>query len=140
MKKWIVLLAGLLAASALTVQSADAHGRKKVGKGVVVAGVVTGAAATASYFWINNGNWRWRGDSVNGITQTGAVALTTVGCMAVAPILATALEGRELTYREAGVLAGGCVVPIIGGYIVNAIWDANPQWERFEKKKRVARK
>ena len=136
MKKWIIALAGLIAASAFSVQSADAHGwrRKKVGKGVVVAGTVTGAAATAGYFWINGWKWNWRGDGVNAINQGGAIAATSIACMAVAPMLASALEGRELTLREAGVLFGGCLVPIVGGYLVNAAWDANPQWERFEKK------
>ncbi len=136
MKKWIIALAGLIAASAFAVQSADAHSwrHKKVGKGVVVAGTVTGAAATAGYFWINNWEWKWRGDSVNALNQGGAIAATSIACMAVAPMLASALEGRELTLREAGVLFGGCLVPIVGGYLVNAAWDANPQWERFEKK------
>lgn len=135
MKKWIVLAAGLLAATALTVQSADAHGRqhRKVGKGVVAAGLVAGAGATAGYFWINNWKWNWRGDGVNGISQGGAIAATTIGCMAVSPMLASALEGRELTLREAGVLTGSCIVPIIGGMLVNAVWDANPQWEQYEK-------
>jgi hypothetical protein len=51
-------------------------------------------------------------------------------------MLASAIEGRELTLREAGVLFGSCVVPIVGGLLVNAAWDANPQWERFEKQPR----
>lgn len=134
MRKWIVLAAGLFAACAFTVQSADAHGtHRKVGKGVKTAAVVTGAAATASYFWINDWNWKWRGEGANGISQAGAIAATTVGCMAVAPMLASALEGRELSLREAGVLFGSCAVPIVGGFIVNAAWDANPEWDRFEK-------
>jgi MFS family permease len=140
MKKFVALLAGLVAATALTVQSADAHShKKKVGTGVIVAGVVTGAAATAGYFAINRGNWTWQSNAP--FPQGLALAATSVGCAAVAPILATVLEGRELTMREAGVLTGSCIVPIIGGYLVNAAWDANPQWERFEKKPRkLARK
>lgn len=133
MKHWIIVLAGLVAASVLGVQAADAHGSRKVGKGVRTAAVVTGAAATTGYFWINGWKWNWRGEGVNGITQTGAIAATSIACMAVSPMLASALEGRELTLREAGVLFGSCVVPIVGGFLVNAAWDANPQWERFEK-------
>jgi hypothetical protein len=134
MKKWMIALAGL-AALAFTVQSADAHGRhhRKVGKGVKAVAVVAPAAATASYFWINDWKWDWRGTGVNGISQAGAIAATSIGCMAVSPMLASAIEGRELTLREAGVLFGSCVVPIVGGLLVNAAWDANPQWERFEK-------
>jgi len=139
MKKWIIAMAGLIAAVAFTAQSADASGRhhRKVGNGVKAAAVVVPAAATASYFWINDWKWNWRGTAVNGISQTGAIAAAGIGCMAVSPMLASALEGRELTLREAGVLFGSCVVPVIGGYIVNAAWDANPQWERFEKQPRA---
>ena len=36
---------------------------------------------------------------------------------------------RPLTQREGHVLIGSCVVPIIGGYLVNAAYNANPQWE-----------
>jgi len=134
MRKSTIVLAGLIAALVFGVQAAEAHGHhRKVGKGVKAAALVTGAAATAGYFWINDWKWNWRGDSVNGITQGGAIAATSIACMAVSPMLASAFEGRELTLREAGVLFGSCLVPIVGGFLVNAAWDANPQWERFEK-------
>ena len=50
---------------------------------------------------------------------------------------------RELTFREAHVLAGNCVLPIIGGLLVNAAYNANPHWEPAPKKparKRVVRR
>ncbi len=46
--------------------------------------------------------------------------MTTIGCMAVAPIVGTVVLNRPLTLREGQVLAGSCVVPIIGGWLVNA--------------------
>jgi hypothetical protein len=139
MKKWILMLTALIAASAFSVDSADAKWRsKKVGKGVVVASAVTGAAATASYFWINNWKWKWHTRAA-GISQGGAIAATTIGCMAVAPMLATLFENRELTMREGHVLFASCLIPIVGGYIENAIWDANPEWEKYNKPVRVRR-
>jgi hypothetical protein len=44
-------------------------------------------------------------------------------------MVATVVLDRPLTMREAHVLVGSCLVPIIGGLLVNAVWDANPQWE-----------
>lgn len=141
MKKWISFAAAMLAVTAFSVGTADAkHHKRKVGKGVITAGIVTGAAATASYFWINNWEWSWRGASVNGISQGAAIATTTIGCMAVAPMLATLLENRPLTYREAHVLAGSCVIPIIGGYLVNAAYDANPQWAKYDRPAKRSRR
>ena len=48
---------------------------------------------------------------------------------AVSPMLATVLLKRPLTNREAGVLFGSCVIPIVGGWLVNEAYNANPHWE-----------
>ncbi len=89
------------------------------------ASTVTGVGTTALYFGINHWKWHWNAE-VAGIPQAGALVLTTVGCAAISPMLASALARRPLTYREAYVLAGSCVIPIVGGMIVNAIFDAYP--------------
>ena len=122
----------VLAAFAFTVPTADAGQRHhrhhhKVDKRVVATGVVVGAAATASYFALND--WRWEWNSGSQISSGGALALTTVGCAALSPMVATAVVNRPLTTREAHVLVGSCVVPVVGGLLVNAVWNANPHWE-----------
>jgi hypothetical protein len=66
---------------------------------------------------------------VAGISNGGAITLTTIGCMAIAPMIATALADRPLTYREAGELVVGCAIPIVGPLIVDALYDAHPEWE-----------
>lgn len=98
---------------------------------VVASGVAVGAASTAAYFAIaprHHHHLRY------GFTRTGAMAATTVGCIAVAPIVAAAwvdaTEHRELTSREALGLVGGCVVPVLGGVFWEAAFDAHPEWER----------
>ena len=59
--------------------------------------------------------------------------LTTVGCMALTPILGAALvganEGRELKSSEVFIMGADCLVPIIGGLIMKSAFDANPQWD-----------
>jgi hypothetical protein len=59
--------------------------------------------------------------------------LTTVGCLGLTPIIAGGLvsmnEHRELRSSEAFIIAADCVVPIIGGLIMKAAFDANPQWD-----------
>lgn len=101
---------------------------------VATAGTVAGAGATAGYFAINHWKWHWDAAAA-GISQAGAMVGTTFGCAAVSPMIATVLAKRELTYREADKLAVGCVIPIIGPMIVDALYDAHPDWEKVHLKK-----
>jgi hypothetical protein len=135
MKRQVGILAMAFAALALLCQGAEAGGRKhRIDPRVNAAGIVTGAAATVAYLSLND--WRffggWDTRRAHGLTTGGAFLMTTIGCIAVAPMVGTAFARRPLTYREVHVLAGGCVVPIIGGWLVNAAYDANPQWDRFD--------
>jgi hypothetical protein len=48
--------------------------------------------------------------------------------MVLSPIIAGAVvRERQLTPREVAVMEGSCVLPIVGGLIVDAIW--NPKWD-----------
>jgi hypothetical protein len=42
-----------------------------------------------------------------------------MGCTALSPIVPTAVLNRPLTYREAHILIRGCVIPILGGWVVD---------------------
>jgi hypothetical protein len=98
---------------------------------VTASGIAVGAAATGTYFAIAP---RHHQHIRNGFTRTGALGITTVGCMVLAPMIAAAVvdiaEHRELTSREALGLTGGCVVPFLGSLFWNAAFDAHPEWER----------
>jgi hypothetical protein len=127
MKRSFAIAAAVLAAVAFSVQSADAGGRRHGDKRIAVVAIGTGLAATATFLAIND--WRWKDWDARTISSAGAWALTTVGCAAVAPMVATVVVNRPLTQREGHVLAGSCVVPIIGGWLVNKAYRAHPEWE-----------
>lgn len=131
MKRSLALAAAVIAAFALTMQNADAGGRRHVDKRVKVVAVGMGVASTAAYFAIND--WKWNGwDNGSGLTRLGAWGVTTLGCAAISPMVATVIVKRPLTMREGHVLAGSCVIPIVGGWLVNAAYNAHPEWEAGE--------
>lgn len=140
MKRTVALAAAVIAAFAFTVQSADAGSRRHVDKRVTAVAIGAGAASTAAYFAINDWKWKWQGGRY--MTSLAAWGMTTVGCAAVSPMVATVVLNRPLSNREAGVLLGSCVVPIVGGWLVNEAYNANPSWEPAAKpaKKKAAMK
>src|SRR6185312_301274 len=128
-RKFTVFAAAAVAV-AFSCQSADAHWRHHPHRSdarLAAVSVGVGAASTAAFFAINDWKWKWHNNS--SLTSLGAWGATTVGCIALAPIVATVVLDRPLTQREAGVLAGSCIVPIIGGWLVDAAYDAHPEWD-----------
>jgi hypothetical protein len=92
---------------------------------VAVSSLAVGAAATATYLNIRH-NHRHHNGWMN---SAGGYVVTSVGCAALSPIVGTIVAGRHLTQREVWVMTGSCVVPILGGLLVNAAFDAHPEWE-----------
>lgn len=131
MNRKFAIAAALAAAFAFASQSAQAgehHHHRHVDKRIDAVAIGTGAASTAAFFAINK--WKWNGwNNGSGLTRLGAYGVTTIGCAAVSPIVATLVVDRPLTNREAHVLFGSCVIPIIGGLLVEAAYDAHPEWE-----------
>ena len=41
--------------------------------------------------------------------------------------------GRPLKYREAHILIGSCVIPIVGGWLVNEAYNRDILWAPDEK-------
>jgi hypothetical protein len=149
MNRKFAVFAALVAAFAFTSQAAQAHGpRHHDKKKLAAVAIAASAASTAGFFALNN--WRWNGwdthGDAGGLTRLGAYGATSMACAAVSPMVATVVLHRQLTMREAHVLVGSCVVPIVGGLLVNAIWDAHPEWEagavpvRHVHRKRMAQK
>jgi hypothetical protein len=128
MNKALAMLTAAIAAFVFTCQGADAHWRKHhVDKRLVAVSIGVGAASTAAFFSINN--WKFDHWHASSISQFGAYAGTTIGCMAVSPMVATVVVNRPLTMREAHVLVASCVLPIVGGWLVNQAYNAHPEWE-----------
>ena len=132
MKRPFVVFAAAVATLAAVSSSVQAQGRHHTDPRLKAVEIGVGTGSAAAYFGINHWNWKWDRAGA-GISQGGAIALTTVGCMAVSPILGTIVLNRPLTMREAHVLAVSCIIPIIGGWLVNATYDAHPEWEASEK-------
>jgi hypothetical protein len=123
MYRKLAIFAAAIAAFAFTCQSADAKWRKHhVDSRITAVAIGVGAASTVGYFAINNR-----------IPRAGAWGLTTIGCAAVSPIVATVVLNRPLTLREAHVLFGSCVIPLVGGWLVNEAFNAHPEWDPDQK-------
>ena len=144
MKRCVVLLAGVVAALGVVCHGAEAQsprtpipdvyiGPFRIGDpNVFVGGMVAGGAMTGAYYAVEHKrSLRFAGETGKTFNG-GAFALTTVGCMALAPMLAAALvyinEGRNLTRREAFGLGTDCIVPFLGSLLWNAAYDAHPEW------------
>jgi hypothetical protein len=125
MKLWLLSFCVAFGALALFAQNANAASRHP---GVAAASIGVGAASTAGFFALQG--WSLHGHHRSGaLGPTGAAIVTTAGCLALSPIVGTALTQRELTYREAYGLFADCVIPFIGAWLVDKAFDTHPEWE-----------
>jgi hypothetical protein len=150
MKKIITTIIAAVAAIGLMAHDADAKKAKRAPAAdwphvvigpfdlgdsrLVMAGLIAGGAMLGTYFAIETHQaLKTRGNKPGHNFNTGAFALTTVGCMTLSPMLASAIvwqtEGRYLSSREALGLGADCIVPIIGSAMWDAAYDANPHWK-----------
>lgn len=132
MNRKFVIFAAIIAAFAFVAQSAEAGGRRHIDKRIRAVEVGVGAASTAAFFALNDWNWTWDA-SRHGVSALGAYGATTLGCAALSPIVATAVIKRPLTYREAHVMMADCVVPIVGGWLVNKAYSQHILWAPDEE-------
>ena len=129
------LTMAMAAFSGLVAQSGKANAFLLTNRSpnVLVGQLIAGGGMTAVYFTqICHHNFHHcaRFDSPKALKWYG---ITTVGCMALTPIVAgllvSANERRELKSSEALGIAADCVLPIIGGWIMQAAFDAHPEWD-----------
>ena len=126
MNRKFVVLAAAFAAFVFTAQAADARQRKEVDPTINATNFWVGGAWTGAYFAMAK--------------PVAPVAVgTTIGCMATAPMVATVALNRPLKYREAHILMGSCLIPIIGGWLVNEAYNNGWLWAPDEKPVRKAR-
>jgi hypothetical protein len=109
-RKLAIALAAL-AAFALTMQGADAR-KRHIDRRIEAVNTGVGAGWTAGFLAINGGS------------TAAAFVGTTFGCMATSPMVATVVLHRPLTYREAHILIGSCLIPFIGGWLVNEAYNS----------------
>ena len=133
-KQFVSAVAVVFALGAAAAQAEPAPARQTLR--VVGAGV--GAATTATMFGVNHWKLKWD-SSLTGMTALQGIALSTIGCAALSPIVATAVLNRPLTYREAHILIGGCVIPIVGGWLVDQAYENHILWAPDEAQPAVVR-
>ena len=136
MRKTLLGLAMAIAAfSGLVAQSGKANAFLLTNRSPNVVGpqIVVGAGMAAVYWTrICHHNFHHCAN----FTSPKALkwyGITTVGCMALTPIVAgllvSANERRELRSSEALGMAADCVLPIIGGWIMQSLYNAHPEWD-----------
>jgi len=121
MVRKLAVLAAALVAIALTLQAAEARQRKPIDRRLDAVSTGVGLPLTALNFW--------------GHAPAGApTTIGIIGCAAASPIIATAVLKRPLSYREAHILIGSCLIPIIGGWLVNEAYNDGLLWAPDEKR------
>jgi hypothetical protein len=124
-RKFVVLLAAL-AAFVLAASAADAGQRKPIDPTI-----------DATNFWVGAA---WTGAAIAMSKPVAPIVVgTTVGCMATAPMVATVVLNRPLKYREAHILIGSCLIPVIGAWLVDEAYNEGWLWAPDEKPVRKAR-
>jgi hypothetical protein len=135
MKKSFIALATAVATLGLVAQASTANAflLKDRSPNVQAGQLIAGLGMSAVYFTQicrHNFHHCARFDSPRALKWYG---ITTVGCFALSPIigglLVSANERRELRSSEVFMMVADCVVPIIGGWVAKAAFDANPQWD-----------
>ncbi|HZT24657.1 MAG TPA: hypothetical protein VFA57_03030 [Pseudolabrys sp.] len=92
----------------------------------------------ATDFWVGSA---WTGAGLAMSSPIAAVAVgTTIGCAVTEPMVASAVLKRPLSYREAHILIGSCLIPFIGGWLVNEAYNKGWLWAPDEKPRRMARR
>jgi hypothetical protein len=132
MQKWIGFSTLVVAALVLLCQGAQAGGRHEDHR-LFFTGLAAGAAGTAAYFALRD--WKLHGSAGAKISEGGAMVAGTAVCAALSPIFATVVVKRELTLREAYAMSWDCVIPFVGGWLVNKAFDAHPEWEGKRKRR-----
>jgi hypothetical protein len=135
MKKSLIALATAVSMFGLVGQATTANAflLNDRSPNVTAGQIIAGVGMTAAYYAaICNNGFR----NCANFTSHRALkyyGLTTVGCMALSPIIGGLLvsynEKRELKSSEVFMMTADCLVPIIGGWIAKAAFDAHPEWD-----------
>ena len=134
MNRYLYLAAALIVAFGLQSQAARAHENRSPlaflfghqDPRLTGTGIALGIGSdVASYVLVHK-----HGVPATRFASPGvAFGVTAFGCAVVYPILGTLVLHRALTPREAYVGIAGCVIPIVGGWIVNAMLPHTPWYD-----------
>ena len=138
MKGMHAALVAALAVFVFSAQAADAKSARHIDNRLTAVSIGVGTASSAGFFALNDWHFTHWNSARHGITSLGAWGLTTVGCAALSPIVATAVLNRPLTYREAHILVASCVIPVIGGWLVEEAYNNHILWAPDEQPEPMA--
>jgi len=96
-------------ALAFTVSGAGAAQREQTDPAIRGTAFWVGAASTGAGLAFNN--------------LAAGAGVSGAGCVFVSPLVAMAVTKRRLTDREANYMFASCIVPVVGGWLMNAIYD-----------------
>ncbi|MBV8792083.1 MAG: hypothetical protein JO237_08510 [Pseudolabrys sp.] len=119
MKRSGAVAVAALAAMVLTTSVADAH-KRKLDSQVQAVEIGAGVVSTVTYGSIIGWSWNKHSNAYN----WGVGAAVTGGCIVLSPMVATAILKRPLTDREVASMTGSCIVPIVGGWLFESIYDS----------------
>jgi hypothetical protein len=97
------------AALALMVSGADAAKRKQTDPAIQGTAFWVGAATTGAGFAFDN--------------LAAGAGVSGAGCVFVSPLVAMAVTKRRLTNREANYMFASCIIPVVGGWLMNVVYD-----------------
>ena len=127
MNRSLAIFAAVIAAFAFTCQGADAKSRRHhIDKRLAAVSIGVGAASTAAYLRHQRLEWKLERQRHYAVRRLGRHDHRLRGGVADG---GDVVLNRPLTMREAHVLIGSCVIPIVGGWLVNEAYDAHPEWE-----------
>ena len=66
---------------------------------------------------------------VRTMTPLGAYGATAAGCVVAFPFVATVVLNRPLTYREVYTGMANCIVPFVGGWLVESAFHGQAWYE-----------
>lgn len=129
MKRTIIAALALVFALGLLPQSAHAQSSNSTNPfwtsifgnqnpALITPGVGIGVAAGVSSYYLSKKHGT---PAVRTMSPGVAYGVTSYACMVVYPMIGTVWLNRPLTPREAYVGMANCVVPVIGGWIVDRI-------------------
>jgi hypothetical protein len=140
MKRYLYIL--MLLAAALGMQSHSARAQDATTSWswiygnqdprLTVTGWVVGGGASAAYWGLRRQTYTAPGGLTHKhvMTPLAAYAVTSVWCASAFPIIGTLVVNRPLTVREVYTGMASCVIPFIGGWMVEAAFKGQAWYEK----------
>lgn len=109
MPRNVVLFAAALAACLVAAPAAEAGKRKQIDPTIDAISFWTGVGST--------------GIGLGFRSLAAGAGISSVGCALVSPMAAMIVTQRPLKNREANYMFASCIVPVVGGWLMNEVYN-----------------